>query len=156
MAPLPRYWSGFDVAINVLGYMPLGFLWALALSGARRSPRLFAIVIAALLSWVMEALQTYLAPRVASNVDWGLNTLGAMLGVGFAWAAEALGVMRGWQRWREGRFDAGSGFALGLLVLWPLALLALVLIEIADLVTEMTLIKHPFDQGILAQRGIDF
>ena len=30
------------------------------------------------------------------------------------------------------------------------------LIEIADLVTEMTLIKHPFDQGILAQRGIDF
>lgn len=30
------------------------------------------------------------------------------------------------------------------------------LIEIADLVTEMTLIKHPFDQGIKAQRGIDF
>lgn len=30
------------------------------------------------------------------------------------------------------------------------------LIAIADLVTEMTLIKHPFDQGIQAQRGIDF
>ena len=30
------------------------------------------------------------------------------------------------------------------------------LIEIADLVTEMTLVKHPFDQGIKAQRGIDF
>ena len=30
------------------------------------------------------------------------------------------------------------------------------LIEIADLVTEMTLIKHPFDQGVLSQRGIDF
>lgn len=30
------------------------------------------------------------------------------------------------------------------------------LIEIADLVTEMTLIKHPFDQGIKAQRGVDF
>ncbi|MGD0109252.1 MAG: cob(I)yrinic acid a,c-diamide adenosyltransferase, partial [Rhodopila sp.] len=30
------------------------------------------------------------------------------------------------------------------------------LIEIADLVTEMRLIKHPFDQGMKAQRGVDF
>ena len=30
------------------------------------------------------------------------------------------------------------------------------LIEIADLVTEMTLRKHPFEQGFKAQRGIDF
>ena len=30
------------------------------------------------------------------------------------------------------------------------------LIAIADLVTEMTLVKHPFQQGIKAQRGIDF
>jgi len=30
------------------------------------------------------------------------------------------------------------------------------LIAIADLVTEMTLVKHPFDAGVLAQRGIDF
>jgi cob(I)alamin adenosyltransferase len=30
------------------------------------------------------------------------------------------------------------------------------LIEVADLVTEMTLVKHPFDQGLKAQRGIDF
>jgi cob(I)alamin adenosyltransferase len=30
------------------------------------------------------------------------------------------------------------------------------LIEAADLVTEMTLLKHPFDVGIKAQRGIDF
>ena len=30
------------------------------------------------------------------------------------------------------------------------------LIEAADLVTEMTVIKHPFEQGIKAQRGIDF
>ncbi len=31
-----------------------------------------------------------------------------------------------------------------------------VLVEFADLVTEMRKVKHPFDQGILAQRGIDF
>ena len=30
------------------------------------------------------------------------------------------------------------------------------IIEIADLVTEMKLIKHPFQQGIKAQRGIEF
>lgn len=30
------------------------------------------------------------------------------------------------------------------------------IIESADLVTEMTLIKHPFQQGVKAQRGIEF
>lgn len=30
------------------------------------------------------------------------------------------------------------------------------IIEIADLVTEMKLIKHPFQQGIKAQKGIEF
>lgn len=30
------------------------------------------------------------------------------------------------------------------------------LIDAADLVTEMTLIKHPFDKGIKAQKGIEF
>ena len=30
------------------------------------------------------------------------------------------------------------------------------LIDLADLVTEMKMIKHPYYQGILAQRGIDY
>ena len=30
------------------------------------------------------------------------------------------------------------------------------LIEMADLVTEMTLVKHPFRQGVKAQKGIEF
>ncbi len=30
------------------------------------------------------------------------------------------------------------------------------LIDIADLVTEMTLVKHPYEQGMKAQRGVDF
>ena len=30
------------------------------------------------------------------------------------------------------------------------------LIEIADLVTEMTLVKHPFRSGIKAQAGVEF
>jgi cob(I)alamin adenosyltransferase len=30
------------------------------------------------------------------------------------------------------------------------------LVEVADLVTEMTLVKHPFESGIKAQLGVDF
>ncbi len=30
------------------------------------------------------------------------------------------------------------------------------LIEMADLVTDMTLVKHPFRQGVKAQKGIEF
>jgi cob(I)alamin adenosyltransferase len=30
------------------------------------------------------------------------------------------------------------------------------LVEIADLVTEMTMVKHPFRSGVKAQAGIEF
>jgi len=30
------------------------------------------------------------------------------------------------------------------------------LIEMADLVTEMTLVKHPFRSGVKAQKGVEF
>jgi VanZ family protein len=123
-APLPKHWSGFDVAINVLGYVPLGFLWMLAfMPRIAARPLIWTLVLASLLSFTMEALQTYLTPRVSSNADWVLNAVGAWVGASFAWSMEALGLMRIWQRFREGRFDAGSGFVLGLLLLWPLALL---------------------------------
>ena len=36
------------------------------------------------------------------------------------------------------------------------ALIAEGLIEIADLVTEMTLVKHPFRSGVKAQAGVEF
>jgi VanZ family protein len=124
MSPLPKYWSGFDVAINVLGYIPLGFLFAVAWRGAGRPrPAWFAMLGALLLSFFMEGLQTYLAPRVSSNVDWALNTLGGALGGMLAWMADSLGLLQSWSRFRGRSFSVGSGFALGLLLLWPLALL---------------------------------
>ncbi len=127
LAPLPKYWSGYDVAINVIGYVPLGFLTAIAWHGRAGHGRThsvwFATLFALTLSFAMEALQTYLAPRVASNVDWALNTLGGYVGGMIAWTADLLGLLRLWSRFREQRFQAGSGFALGLLLLWPLALL---------------------------------
>ena len=78
----PKYWIGFDVAVNVVGYVPLGFL--LVLSALRVGRDRFAVVSATLLagflSFSMESLQSYLPARVPSNVDLGLNLLGAWLG----------------------------------------------------------------------------
>ncbi len=124
-APLPRYWSGFDVAINVIGYVPLGFLLTVAWKSfsSRKRSIWFAVLGVCAFAFAMEALQTYLAPRVASNADWALNTLGGFVGALLAWMAEGLGLLQSWSRFRGERFLAGSGFMLGLLVLWPLALL---------------------------------
>lgn len=79
-APLPKYWTGFDVVSNVLGYAPLGFLGCVAV--LRLRPRWPAVVLVTwlslLLSLLMESLQMFLPMRVPSNVDLGLNVAGAL------------------------------------------------------------------------------
>jgi VanZ family protein len=123
-AALPKYWSGFDVAINVLGYIPLGFLIAVSWRSAGKPyPAWLATVLACALSCLMEGLQTYLPLRVTSNVDWALNTLGGAIGGMLAWMAEGMGFLQSWSRFRQRRFELDSGVTLGLLSLWPLALL---------------------------------
>src|SRR4051812_13211618 len=125
----PRYWTGFDVAANVVGYIPLGFL--LALSFLRRGnvrlfashPNLAAIGVAAvtgtLLSLCMEGLQNFLPSRVASNVDFGLNVLGTLIGAALAAGLEVAGVLDHWSRLRERWFIPQARGALVLLALWP-------------------------------------
>jgi VanZ family protein len=123
-APLPKYWTGFDVTANVLGYAPLGFLLALsALRTGRSSPLLLAAVSSSLLSLVLEGLQSYLPSRVPSNVDWALNTGGALAGAVAAVGLERLGALDRWGRLRERWFVPQARGALVLLALWPLALL---------------------------------
>lgn len=81
-AAWPRYWTGFDLFVNIIAYAPLGFLWSA--SGQRRYGRPGAVLLATLvgagLSFCMEGLQNYLPTRVPSNLDLGCNTLGALLG----------------------------------------------------------------------------
>ncbi|MCW5651854.1 MAG: VanZ family protein [Ramlibacter sp.] len=126
-APLPKYWTGFDVAANLAGYGPLGVL--LALSAMRRGgwTGVRAVTLATLaalsLSLSMEMLQSYLPSRVASNVDLALNVLGAWLGAVLAWGLEKLGVIARWSRFRERWFVEDARGALVLLALWPAALL---------------------------------
>lgn len=125
LAPLPQYWTGFDLTANLIGYAPLGFLLAFALlrSGWRRGAWLLAVCLSALLSLGVEALQNYLPVRVPSNVDLALNVVGATFGASTAWVLERLGGLRHWNQFRADWFDARAHGGLVLLALWPFALL---------------------------------
>ena len=78
----PHYWTGFDVVVNILGYMPLGCL--LVFSMYPRVPRFFALVLAgtlgSLLSLGIEIMQFSLPSRVTSLLDICTNSAGAFLG----------------------------------------------------------------------------
>ena len=121
----PPYWTGFDVAINLAGYAPLGFLLALALlrTGWPRSAVPLAAVAGGLLSLLMEFLQIYLPQRVPSNLDLVLNTGGALSGALCAALLERLGAIDRWSRFRARWFVPEARGALVLLALWPWALL---------------------------------
>jgi VanZ family protein len=124
-APWPKYWTGFDIAINVLGYVPLGFLLALSAlrSGRSQHAIAFASLATLVLSLAMESLQSYLPVRVPSNVDLGFNALGGWLGALLAWALERLGIVARWSIFRARWFVADARGGLVLLALWPWALL---------------------------------
>lgn len=97
----PRYFTAFDLAINVAAYLPLGFLWVPALQPhlGRAAAVLLAIFFGAGLSLAMESLQNYLPSRVPSNVDLACNALGATLGA-------LLGARWGYQLLDGGRLHA--------------------------------------------------
>ena len=129
-----KYWTGFDLAANVVGYVPLGFL--LALSFMRRGncaaspasptwrPSRSRCWPARRCRFCMEALQNYLPSRVPSNVDFGLNVAGhAGRGGRSPAALELAGAIDHWSRFRERWFVAEARGALVLLALWPFALL---------------------------------
>ncbi len=124
-APWPQYWTRFDIGANLVGYAPLGFLLTLALMRMRNGwPAVtLATLAAAVLSFSMEALQTYLPLRVSSNVDFGLNAVGGLLGAVLAWVLERLGAIDRWRRFRGRWFVRDSRGALVLLALWPVGLL---------------------------------
>jgi VanZ like family/Concanavalin A-like lectin/glucanases superfamily len=99
---LQRPWDEFhpdrayaaDVALNIAGFVPLGFLLSTFLRYATRSKRpvLTAILIGALISLTIEVLQIYIPPRSSDMTDVITNTLGTALGA-VASASEAVGDM---------------------------------------------------------------
>lgn len=120
----PRYWTAFDVSVNVVGYMPLGILTAFALYPRVRGgwAILAAALFGVLVSGTMEAVQTYLPSRVASNLDFLTNAAGGVAGACFGARKARAYLDQGRlvqlrQRW----FAPHASQGLVLLALWPLA-----------------------------------
>src|SRR5256885_10558628 len=122
VSPWPRYVTGFDLAANVLGYLPYGFLCVLALHPRIRGLWAFATALAsaAFLSVAMEAAQSYLPARVATNLDLLCNIAGGACGAALGvWAVPS--VLGGpLERLRAKAFFAGAEIDAGLtlLALW--------------------------------------
>jgi VanZ family protein len=81
-AAWPRYWTSFDLCINVAAYVPFGFLVAQSPGSriGRPAASLMAAAAGVALSFAMESIQSWLPARVPSNVDLLCNSLGAGLG----------------------------------------------------------------------------
>lgn len=163
--PLPRYWTVFDVSIDIVGYLPFGILLVLACYPwlSRVWAGIVAMLVGALVSGTMEAVQTYLPSRVASNLDLISNSLGVFIGVmlGCAltpWLLEKdlLGQIR--RRW----FVPNMSNGLLLVMLWPLAQihpqgylfgLGQVLSTLSNWLTSY--LDSPIDLGDVLRQGAD-
>jgi VanZ family protein len=123
LAP-PRYWTGFDVAVNIIGYIPLGMLIVPSMYPRVRGAWavLLTAVLGILVSGSMEAVQTYLPSRVPSNLDLLTNSIGCFAGafIGALGARSYLNENRLYQL-RQRWFAPHASQGLVLLALWPLA-----------------------------------
>ena len=120
LAAWPRYISSFDVAVNVLGYVPFGILGVAALYPRTRGPTALLAVIAggAALSLVLEALQTYLPSRDASNVDFISNAAGTLIGAALVWHLAPWALEHGpLKRLRNTVFLPGTEISFGLVLI---------------------------------------
>ena len=122
--PFPRYWTGFDIFINIAAYIPLGFLLVTAISPLLRGKRafLFALLAGMGLSLTMESLQVFLPGRVPSNIDLLTNAGGTFIGA-------LAGVISAPHIFRDDRvhylvhswLHYGSSRVLIVPAIWPLA-----------------------------------
>lgn len=124
----PKYWTGFDVVSNVLGYLPLGLLVVLVVLRGRQGQKewkalLTGMAFGGVLSLLLESIQSYLPARVPSNLDFALNLLGSFLGAALACTLVWHGATARWSQFRDRWFMPESQGGLVLLALWPVALM---------------------------------
>ena len=81
-APTPRFITLFDVLVNILAYIPLGFLIVFAAYPRWRNfvALGIALLLSGLLAFSVETLQSWLPTRIPSQMDWWANILGGLLG----------------------------------------------------------------------------
>jgi VanZ family protein len=87
--PWPRYWTAYDLTVNILAYMPLGFLLVVLLfkpvnRESTLAQMLFLLIgttaCGSLLSFALECAQAWLPNRVPSLPDWIMNSIGTLMG----------------------------------------------------------------------------
>jgi VanZ family protein len=121
---MPRYWTWFDLIVNILGYIPLGALSVLALYPFLRGIKAILLTTWAgiALAMLMEAGQTYLPTRVPSNLDLLTNALGVFFGslCGEFLRTQLLEQSR-LRSLRQAWFSDQASSGLIVIGLWPLA-----------------------------------
>lgn len=124
--PWPKYTIWSDIWMNVIGYIPFGFVLAPSLRFRQHPVWVFACVVTICtgLSFCVEFIQNYLPARVASNLDLATNVLGGAIGaVGGIFFGHIFDE-DGWvQRWRSRHVLPGHIGEIGLLIvgLWWLS-----------------------------------
>ncbi len=125
LAPWPPRYTRYDVAINVIAYLPFGLAIAMIGTRTRALVRIGrALAVGALLSLCMESAQMFVPSRDASAIDLLANSGGATVGGLFAAAFCAVPRLRARAgAWRRRVFLEGRGGDLGLALLgvWLLA-----------------------------------
>ncbi len=119
-----RYWTGFDVMVNIVGYVPLGILLVLALYPLVRGiwATLLATLIGILVTGTMETVQNFLPSRVPSNLDLLTNAAGCLVGACIGpFIVRTLLDQGRLYRLRKRWFAPHASQGLVLLALWPLA-----------------------------------
>ncbi len=123
-SPLGQTFTWFDFGINLLAYLPFGFLLAMMLrSRFPASGVLLAVVPGLAMSLLMEYAQMYLPARVSSNSDLISNGAGVVCGALLAVNIETQEWFARMQQWYGRWFQRGSvsDFGLALLALWMFA-----------------------------------
>ncbi len=118
-AAWPRYYTGFDLATNVIAYLPFGFFCTAAMrrSLSPLSAWIVALVLGSGLSLGLELMQNFLPNRVSSNLDLASNATGTLLGgmIGAFWGAHGLDDGRV-ARWRRQIMMRAYGVDAGVLL----------------------------------------
>ncbi|MES2069906.1 MAG: VanZ family protein [Pseudomonadota bacterium] len=120
----PRYWTWFDVATNIAGYIPLGILLVFVLYPwcRRWLAMILATLLGVLISGTMETVQYFLPSRVTSLLDFVTNSGGALIGAALGVLLTPLILEKGRLRLlRKHWLSKEASREMVVLGLWPLA-----------------------------------
>lgn len=122
-APFPRYWTAAEILFNVLVYIPVGALlfWSVRPLLVGAGAIAVSTLIAAALSFSMECLQTFIAARVASNIDFAANSLGGLAGAVMGAATARRLIDAGWRaHWGDNILKPGTQASVIIAAMWLL------------------------------------